>query len=89
MRDPSDDSLTLNDKILDKSELKAFPDNKINVTQKLKFVLWTIENIVGKEENAGFQHFLHFAQCFQKVYPWGFKSRDCVVKSSSSKVSEN
>ena len=25
-----------------------------------------IENIVGKEENAGFQHFLCFHHCFQK-----------------------
>ena len=25
------------------------------------------ENIVGKEENAGYQHFLLFPQCFQKV----------------------
>ena len=28
-----------NDKILDWSKLKAFADNKINVTEKLKFVL--------------------------------------------------
>ena len=26
-----------------------------------------VENIVGKGENAGYQHFLHFPQCFQKV----------------------
>ena len=26
-----------------------------------------VKNIVGKEENAGFQHFLLFPQCFQKV----------------------
>ena len=25
------------------------------------------ENIVGKGENAGFQHFLLFPQCFQKA----------------------
>ena len=25
-----------------------------------------IENIVGIEENAGYQHFRHFQQCFQK-----------------------
>ena len=31
-----------------------------------KFVLDKIENIVGKEENAGHQHFLLFPQCFQK-----------------------
>ena len=26
----------------------------------------TVENIVGKAENAGCQHFLLFSQCFQK-----------------------
>ena len=26
-----------------------------------------IENIVGKGENAGYQHFLLFPQCFQKA----------------------
>ena len=27
----------------------------------------TVENIVGKGENAGYQHFLLFPQCFQKA----------------------
>ena len=26
-----------------------------------------IENIVGKGENAGYQHFLHVPQCFEKA----------------------
>ena len=26
-----------------------------------------VENIVGKEENAGYHHFLLFPQCFQKL----------------------
>ena len=30
------------------------------------YVLDRVENIVGKEENAGNQHFLLFSQCFQK-----------------------
>ena len=38
----------------------------INETQKLIFVLERVENIVGKGENAGNQHFLLFPQCFQK-----------------------
>ena len=46
-----------NDKILDCSKLKAFADDKINVTQKLKVSLESVENIVGKAENAGYQHF--------------------------------
>ena len=54
-----------NDKILDWSKLKAFADDKINVNEKLKFGMGKEENIVGKE-NAGYQHFLLFPQCFQK-----------------------
>ena len=30
--------------------------------------LGRIENIVGKGVNAGYQHFLLFPQCFQKVF---------------------
>ena len=55
-----------NDKFLYWSKLKAFADDKKNVTEKLKFVLGQVENIVGKGENAGNQHFLLFPQCFQQ-----------------------
>ena len=55
-----------NDKIFCLSKLKAFADDKINETQKLRYILEWIENIVGKGENAGYQHFLLFPQCFQK-----------------------
>ena len=55
-----------NDKILDLPKLKAFADDKSNVTQNIKAVFHRIENIVGKEENAGYQHFLLFPQCFPK-----------------------
>ena len=51
--------------ILDWSKLKAFTYDKINVTEKLKFVTGRVGNIVGKGENAGYQHFLLFLQCFQ------------------------
>ena len=56
-----------NYKILDWSKLKAFADDKIKVTEKLKFVLERVENIVGRGENAAFQHFLLVSQCFQKA----------------------
>ena len=46
-----------NDKILDWSKLKAFADDNVNLTQKWKFHLGRVENIVGKGENAGYQHF--------------------------------
>ena len=48
-----------NDKFSVWSKLKAYADEKINVTEKLKFVLGNIENIMEKE-NAGYQHFLLF-----------------------------
>ena len=54
-----------NDKFLDWSKLKAFADDKINESQKLKFAFGRVENIVGKGENAGYQHFLLFPQSFQ------------------------
>ena len=39
-----------NDKILDWSKWKAFADDKLNVTENLKFVLGRVENIAGKGE---------------------------------------
>ena len=51
-------------KILDASKLEVFSDDKINVNRKLKFDSGRIENIVGKGENAGYQHFLLFPLCF-------------------------
>ena len=58
-----------NNKVRDQSKLKVFADDKIIVTEKLKFVLERVENIVGKGENAGYQHFLLFSQGFQKDSP--------------------
>ena len=46
----------------------AFADDKINLNQKLKFDMGRVENIVGKGENAGYQHFLLFPQCFQMAF---------------------
>ena len=72
--------LTLpNDKSLDWSKLKALKEDKIIVTEKLKFVLGRIENIMGKGEIAGYQHFLLFPKMFSKGL--FVTRRDCVVKS--------
>ena len=38
----------------------------------VKFILDIAENIVGKFESAGYQHFLRFAQCFPKPSFIGF-----------------
>ena len=71
-----------NDKILDVTRLRAFADDKIDLAQMMISVFDKVENIVGKGENAGYQHFLLFPQCFQKASSLGVvKSRDCVVES--------
>ena len=56
-----------NDKFQILSKFKAIADDKKNVNQKQKIFLGWVENIVGKEENAGYQHFLFFPQYFQKA----------------------
>ena len=61
-----------NKKNLDWSKLKAFSDDKIRLAKMMIFVSDRVENIVETGENAGYQHFLLFSQCFLK---------DCVVKS--------
>ena len=60
-----------NGKILDQSKLKAFTDDKLKPIKMEKTVQDMIENIVGKEENAGNQHFLLFPQYFQKAFSLG------------------
>ena len=61
------------DKNLGLPKLKAFADDKLNVklnvARNVKVVFCRIENIVGKEENAGYQNFLLFPQCFQMFFP--------------------
>ena len=57
---PDDKNLTL-------YKLKAFADDKINATKMIISVSDRVENIVGKGENAGNQHFLLFPQCFEKA----------------------
>ena len=55
-----------NNKILFATKLKAFADDKLNVAKMLFSLFDRVENIVGKGENAGYQHFLLFPQCFPK-----------------------
>ena len=46
-------TLLINDIFYDWIKLKELADDNIKVTQKLKFVLGRVENIVGIGENAG------------------------------------
>ena len=71
-----------NDKILDQPKFKTFADDKINVTEKLKFVSGRVENILGKGENADYHHFSPFPTMFSKGFFYmAVKNRECVVKS--------
>ena len=47
--------------------MKAFTDNKFNFAKMRNSVFDRVENIVGKGENAGYQHLLLFSQCFQNL----------------------
>ena len=62
-----------NNKFLHWSKLKAFADNKINMSEKLKLCFGRVENIVRKRslKNAVF-----FEDFFFKVVI----SRNCVIK---------
>ena len=56
--------------IFDSSRLKASED-KLKELNMMIFVFERVENIVGKGENAGYQHFLLFPQCFQEAFYLG------------------
>ena len=49
-----------NKNVLDRTKFKAFADDKLNVAKILIYVFDRVENIMGKGENAGYQHFLLF-----------------------------
>ena len=59
-----------NNKMIDWSKFKALTiaDNNSDVARMANFVFDRVENIAGKGENAGYQHFLLFPQCFQKAF---------------------
>ena len=51
------------------TKFKAFTDDRSNFAKMTISVYDRIENNVGKGENADYQHFLLFLQCFQKALP--------------------
>ena len=52
-----------NDKILLVTKFKALANDKSNFAK----MMISVFDSVGKGENAGYQHFLLFPQCFQKA----------------------
>ena len=57
-----------NNKIWAVTKLKAFADDKFNTAEMLMSVFHRVENILGKGKNAGYQHFLLFPQCLQRLH---------------------
>ena len=53
------------------TKLKAFADDKLNVAKMTINHCGRLENTVVKEENAGYQHFLLFPQCFPEPFSLG------------------
>ena len=49
--------------------------------KKLKFAFGRVENIVGKWENAGYQHFLLLPMLSKGLLYRVIRSRDCVIQS--------
>ena len=52
-------------------KLKAFANNKLNDSKITISLCERVENTVGKEENAGYQHFLLFPHCFPNPFSVG------------------
>ena len=70
--------------MFDVTKLKAIADDKLYVAKVTISVFDRVENAEGKGENADYQHFLPFPQCFSR--PRIVKSQDRVVKSLNCKI---
>ena len=53
------------------TDIKLVSNDKFCVAKIMIPVFDRVENILGKGENAGSQHFLLFPQCFQKAFYTG------------------
>ena len=51
-------------KFWDLFKLKAFTDKELDVAKAIIVVCENVENLVRKDENAGYQHFLLFPHGF-------------------------
>ena len=49
---------------VDVIKLKAFADNKLSLARMMISLIYRVESTVGKEENAGYQHFILFLKSF-------------------------
>ena len=69
-----------NNKIFRPVQIESICSWQNKGTETLKFVKGRVENIVGKGENAGYQHFVFFPLCFHKAFLRVIESRNCVGK---------
>ena len=70
------------------SNLKAFADDKFNLAKNMKYGFYRVENIVGKGENAGNQHFPPFPQCFQRCFFFQGRSKSGLCGKELVSVNE-
>ena len=57
-----------NSKILDQSKLKAVADDKINLTEKLKFIFGMVEKHFRERRKCWFSAFPPFPKMFSKSF---------------------
>ena len=66
---------------LDFTKFKVFADNKINVTQGFRIIVFErVEKFAGERENAGNHNFLLFQQHYQRASFGSEITRDCLEK---------
>ena len=78
-----------NDKILHVTKLKAFADDKLNFVKTMVSLYNRLDSAVGKGENAGYQHFLLFQQCFPKPSSLGSLKVGIVWQSIEARLSKS
>ena len=50
----------------------------------MQFVFDWTENILGKRENPGYQHFVFILRCLQKASTWDGGTVDCMIQIQAS-----
>ena len=62
-------------KFLDRTKLKQFADNNLDFIHIMIYVFDQVENMVGKGEKAGYEHFFLFQQCFLRASFWQYAAQ--------------
>ena len=75
------------DKILTLLKLKAFAEDKLNVTQNMKFVFQWVENIVAEGENLILVTSIFYHVVFRKLR--SVKGRNIVLKGERCNINRS